>query len=111
MILKVGDGSGGWILFGPVDKIHIISKPVIIKTREELDALESPEGFERIVLVSNERLGSVNGEPFSVGRLSFERENDKLFLLFSDIAYICNDNGDTVEAVSANRNSNHKRGR
>ncbi len=111
MILKVGDGDGGWILFGPVDKIHILPEPVLIQKREDLDSLESPEGHERIVLVSNKRLNSVNGKDLSVGLLSFEREDDKMFLLFSEIAYICNDNGDTIEAVSANRKPNHKQGR
>jgi len=97
MLLKISDGMRGWILFDNVDRIHLPSSTHKISTIEEIERIKTPENSDVSVLVSKQCL---NGEEIEVGMLTFDRGASTKTVIFTKVAYICNDGGDTIEKAT-----------
>ena len=105
MLLKISDGVSGWTLFDQVDSVHLNSMRCGIKDRKELEDIKISEDLQRIILISTECFPLKNDNSLDVGILEFEREGTKFAALYTNVAYICDNNGTTVEKVSVfNRN-------
>jgi len=105
MLLKVSDGDGGWTLFDAVDKVHLLARVATVSNADELNSLKGDD--DTIVLVTREALrkaGTVN-----VGTIVFERQGTTRKALFTNIAYVCNDRGDTLDRLSVDRRVEKKR--
>lgn len=99
MLLKVSDGSGGWVLLDQVSQVHILPVRSRVRNRDDLHTLMESEGEPPLCLISAESLKA--GTPIEVGRIGFERFGQSRVVLFTSVAFVCNDNGDTIERVNA----------
>lgn len=99
MLLKVSDGDGGWILFDKVDKVHTLGRDHIVNNIDELNALG---GQGTLNLVSKECFQN-NKEGVTVGIIEFEKENVVRTALFTNVVFVCNDAGDTLDRLSPRR--------
>lgn len=100
MLLKVSDGDGGWVLFDKVEQAHLVSKGYAVKSIDELKAL----GDENVLnLISKECF--LKGEKVVVGVIEFVRNGNSRKALFTNIVYVCNDNGDTLDRHNASYRS------
>lgn len=99
MLLKISDGTGGWVYFDGVDRIHLITTRKLIRSKEEL---AQPESNNQVVnLIRKESF--VNGTPVEVGVVEFFRGDVKMTALFTSVAFICNNGGDTIERINVKR--------
>jgi hypothetical protein len=97
MLLKVSDGIGGWLLFDNLDQVHLLAERTRVRNLDELRALE--QGPETINLISAECFK--RGMALDVGMIEFHRNGQARIALFTSVAFICNDSGDTIECVNA----------
>ena len=105
MLLKISDGVSGWTIFDQVDSVHLNSMRCQVKNNRELEDIEILEDLQRIILISNDCFPLKNDHSLDIGILEFERGDTKFAALYTNVAYICDNNGTTVEKVSVfNRN-------
>ncbi len=105
MLLKISDGVHGWTLFDQVGSVHLNSMRCRVKSSKELEDIEISEDMRRIILISDECFPLKNEHSLDIGILEFERGGTKFAALYTNVAYICDNNGTTVEKVSVfNRN-------
>ncbi len=103
MLLKIGDGARGWVLFDYVDRVHLLSEIHSVKNQKELDKVAVPNGAERIVLVPLELTRRCNGESFDVGVIGIIRKGVEQVVLHTDVAYLCDDGGNTLERINVRK--------
>lgn len=103
MLLKVSDGVGGWVLIDNVDQAHLLPINHTVKTPAELVPIV---GEEALILISKDCFDS---KPVSVGVIEFTRSNSVRKLAFTDTVYVCNDRGDTLDRLSAERKNERRR--
>ncbi len=103
MLLKISDGAHGWVLFDYVDRIHLLSKVYSIENQKELDNVAALNGAERIVLVPAELIRRRNGQPFNVGLIGLIRKGVEQVVLHTDVAYLCDDSGNTLERINVRK--------
>lgn len=99
MLLKISDGASGWTLFDGVGPVHLCSTRYSVTNPQELDDIDVADECEKIILISKECFPLKNGDELDVGILEFERDNAKFAALYTQVAYICDNNGTTVEKV------------
>lgn len=95
MLLKISDGNDGWVLFDKVQRVHLVaSKGTSVATPAELAKLG---GSDALTLVSRDcfKKGQV-----LIGTFEFEREGITRKALFTNVVYVCNDKGDTLDRLS-----------
>lgn len=98
MLLKVSDGVGGWHIVDRVDKTHLLSTSYSVKSPSELTQV-AEEGT--INLVARE---CFQGEIVLVGVIEFERLGVTKKMFFTNVVYVCNDQGDTLDRLNVDRN-------
>ena len=96
MFLKVSNGNGEWILFDNVDRIDFGITKKSILNREELEIYDK-EGH--INLISKSCFPRET--PLDIGFIEFHRNGVLLTALFTSVAYVLNNSGDTIEKISA----------
>lgn len=97
MLLKVSDGDGGWVLLDNVDKAHLTARVHTIKNQKELEALGGPNALN---LVSKD---AFKESSINVGIIEFVRNGTTRQALFTNIVYVCNDKGDTLDKLNVDR--------
>lgn len=97
MLLKVSDGEGGWVLFDHVDKAHLVSKSHAVRTPAELSAFGDED---TLTLIAKD---CFRGEIVNVGIIEFERKGITRKAFFTNVVFICNDSGDTLDRLNAER--------
>ena len=100
MLIKISDGASGWTLFDQVDSVHLSSTRHGIKDRKELEDIDVEKESQKIILISTECFPLRNNGSLDIGVLEFERVGKKFAALYTNVAYICDNNGTTVEKVS-----------
>lgn len=105
MLLKVSDGDGGWVLIDNVEQPHLLSVRHTVRNPTELDKL-GKEGT--LNLISKECFAGPDVS-VNVGIVEFVRKGESRKLLFTDIVYICTDNGDTIDKMSVFRKTERRR--
>jgi hypothetical protein len=103
MLLKVSDGDGGWVLLDNVEHAHLTAKVHTVKHQNELEAIGGPGALN---LISKEALAS--GTNITVGVIEFVRNGTSRKALFTNIVYVCNDKGDTLDKLLVNRHQGGK---
>lgn len=103
MLLKISDGARGWVLFDYVDRIHLLSEVHLVENQKDLDNVAVLNGAERIVLVPAELIRRYNGQPFSVGLIGLVRKGVEQVVLYTDVAYLCDDGGNTLERINVRK--------
>lgn len=96
MLLKVSDGDGGWVLFDKVEQAHLVSKGYTVRSVDELKAIGDEHTLN---LISKECFRK--GEEVNVGVIEFVRNGNSRKAIFTNIVYVCNDNGDTLDRHNA----------
>lgn len=94
MLLKVFDGADGWVLFDNVDNVHLTSKTYQVAHAAELSALG---GDGALILVPKDCFK--NGV-VAVGLIEFESREVHRKALFTNIVYVCDDRGNTIDRLS-----------
>lgn len=97
MLLKVSDGDGGWHLFDGVEHAYLVGKERIITNMSELMKVA---GEDTVNLIA--RGAFLKHQSLQVGTLEFVRNGNARKAVFTDIAYICNDRGDTLDKLRVN---------
>lgn len=97
MILKVSDGAGGWHFFDNVERLYLKATKRGIKSKEEINGFASGDVIN---LVSKSCF--LNGA-VTVGLIELHCGGNKRSLLFTEVAYLCNDKGDTIECFNSRR--------
>lgn len=95
MLLKVCDGNKGWVLFDNVDNVHLISEIHEVGQATELDTIG---GTDALILIPKDCF--VNGNRISVGVLEFVKNSLSRKVLFTNVVYVCDDRGNTVDSIS-----------
>jgi hypothetical protein len=96
MLLKVFDGEDGWVLFDDVDEVHLTAKNHEVSQQNELNMLA---GADALVLVPK---GCFNGgKKVPIGVIEFERKGTKREVLFTNIVYVCDNRGNTIDRLRA----------
>lgn len=103
MLLKVSDGVGGWVLIDNVDQAHLLPANHSVKNATELTTLG---GLEALILISKD---CFKGDPVAVGIIEFTRNTSVRRLIFTNIVYVCNDKGDTLDRLSVERKNERRR--
>jgi hypothetical protein len=98
MLLKVSDGDGGWVLLDNVDHAHLTAKSYTVKNPNELEAIGGPNALN---LISKDALAKSTG--ITVGVIEFIRNGTSRKALFTNIVYVCNDKGDTLDKLHVDR--------
>ena len=97
MQLKVSDGAGGWHILDQVRHVHLLPRHKwTVRSLEDLRAIKIDEQ-EPINLVAKEAL---KGAPIDIGLINFERNGQQTSLIFTDIAYVMNDDGKTTDKLA-----------
>jgi hypothetical protein len=99
MLLKISDGSGGWTLLDNVDRVHISSLHKEIRTADDLSNIKTPGENERVVLISKDCFPLKNGRGIDTGILEVVRGGKLLSVIYTDVTYVCDDRGNTMEKV------------
>ena len=100
MLLKISDGVSGWTIFDQVDSVHLSSVRHGVRNKEELENIEILDNAQRIILIASDCFPLKNDHSLDIGILEFERAGTKFTALYTNVAYICDNNGTTVEKVS-----------
>lgn len=100
MLLKISDGVSGWTIFDQVDSVHLSSVRHGVKSKEELEDIEVLDDSQKVILLASECFPLKNEHSLDIGILEFERGGTKFAALYTNVAYICDNNGTTVEKVS-----------
>src|SRR5436190_24065704 len=103
MLIKISDGRGGWVLLDNADQVHFTAERLTVTDRDQLNAT-IPKGDSVINLVPAETLRE--GRQVNIAAIEFYRWGQKMTALFTSVAFICNDKGDTLERVTAERRPN-----
>jgi hypothetical protein len=98
MLLKVSDGDGGWVLLDNVDHAHLTAKVHAVNHSNELEVIG---GAGALNLISKEALAK--GTSINVGVIEFVRNGTTRKALFTNIVYVCNDKGDTLDKLHVDR--------
>lgn len=96
MLLKVSDGNGGWILIDNVDHVHLISKKYNVTNQSELNSIE---GGDTLNFISKECFGK---DPLTIGVVEYIKSSKANKALFTNIIYVCDNNGDTLDKFKTN---------
>ncbi len=95
MLLKVADGDNGWVLFDNVDNVHLTAQTHQVSRAAELSAIG---GLDAHILVPKDCFTS--GNKVAVGVIEFECNDRRRKALFTDIVYVCDDRGNTIDKLS-----------
>jgi hypothetical protein len=98
MLLKVYDGDDGWVLFDNVDNVHLTSKTHLVSHAVELNAIG---GSGALILVPKDCFK--NGKQVPVGVIEFESKDVHRKALFTNIVYVCDDRGNTIDRLSVKK--------
>lgn len=118
MFLKVQNQHDNWVIFDKITNLEFSNRPVTVKGPRELEVLESSVGpnNNRASHISpgssynyaNELVSSQDST--EVAWAKFVQEGVQHVVLFTKPAYLCNENGDTVDKLSVGRIAGPKRG-
>ncbi len=100
MLLKISDGVSGWTIFDQVDSVHLSSVRHGVTSKEELEDIEVLDDSQKVILLASGCFPLKNDHSLDIGILEFERGGTKFAALYTNVAYICDNNGTTVEKVS-----------
>lgn len=103
MLLKVSDGVGGWVLIDNVDQAHLLPQTHTATNPTELVKLG---GKDALILISKDCFGA---SPINVGVIEFTRSEIVRTLIFTNVVYVCNDKGDTLDRLSVERRNERRR--
>lgn len=104
MLLKINDGNGGWILLDEIDRIHLLSSDHKVQTKDELLSLGSKiDGNDPLVFIAKECFPVVNGHDLDVGIIEFLRKGKTNTALYTNEAYVMDNNGTTIECFKARK--------
>lgn len=106
MLLKVSDGNGGWVLIDNVDQAHLLPKNYSVINQTELVTLE---GIDALNLISKECF--IVKDHVLVGVIEFIRNGATRRILFTNVVYVCNDRGDTLDRLTVELNRPKKGGK
>lgn len=98
MFLKISDGKSGWHFIDGVDRAYLSSDKITASSVEELNSCDFGEGT-LINLIPREFF---NGKEVVANVLECYKGESKRKVLFCTCAYLCNDNGGTVERINPN---------
>lgn len=103
MLVKIKGIGNKWLLFDDVSSIEYGSVPIKLKTDQQLRELSGLEqDVEVIHVFPGISEGSINGKDITVNTISFEKESQRYYIVFSSVCYVCNNAGKTIEKVVAN---------
>lgn len=97
MLLKVSDGVQGWHLIDNVDHAHLSAKSFVINKATELKNIG---GDDALILISKDCFGV---KPVSVGIIEFRSKDITRNLLFTNIVYVLNSKGDTLDRFQVSK--------
>jgi len=101
MIVKVQGETGKWILFDNAEKVEFNTTPRKFRSIEEIDAVGVEEDASDVFYIltepSHEEMNFTN--PVEAAIISFVKNHRKYVILFNTVAYLCNDQGKTIERV------------
>ena len=101
MIIKVQGETGKWILFDNAEKVEFNTTPRKFHSIEEIDAVGVEEEASQVYYIltepSHEEMNFTN--PVEAAIISFVQNHKKHVILFNTVAYLCNDQGKTIERV------------
>ena len=101
MLIKVGDGNGGWFWFDNIGSANIRSEVKFAKSIEEVESLWGDD-IPELNLIAKSCFDGAVEVPIAI--LAFEKNTGKKRSAFvSSEVYICNDTGDTLEKISVPR--------
>jgi len=101
MLLKVDDGDGGWVLFDNVDPVHLKAKTFEVATRTDLSKLG---GETATILVPKDAFK--NNTSIVVGIIEYEKSGERRKVLFTNVAFVCDDRGNTIDKQSVKHGRN-----
>ena len=101
MIVKVQGETGNWILFDNAEKVEFNTTPRKFYSIEEIDAVSIEEEASQVYFVltkpHHEAMDFEN--PVEAAIISFTQNHKKSVIIFNTVAYLCNDQGKTIERV------------
>lgn len=95
MLLKVADGNGGWVYFDGVEMVYLTARIHEVKQASELSNIGGPGAS---ILVSKDCFK--DGRSVAVGLLEYEKREERRRVLFTTVAYVCDDRGNTIDKLS-----------
>ena len=97
MLVKIQSENGGWILIDGAKDIEYSEHKRIIVKQDEIYTLMDHEACDKEIIALAGPL------PQTTRTLKFNREDCSYFILFSTVAFICDDAGKTLEALRLDR--------
>lgn len=95
MILKISDGAGNWHMLGGIQDIKMLARTCVIKSLDDLKKISTSDTISYI----SKDCFTVDAQ-LEVGFLEYYRQDQWNTALFTNVAYVMNDHGDTVEKVA-----------
>lgn len=95
MFLKISDGDGGWTLLDNVTQAHVLPKVISVSDQNELVGVE---GENALILISRDCFKKK--QEVQVGVIEFIRNEMVRRALFTNIVYVCDDKGNTLDRHS-----------
>ncbi len=101
MIVKVQGETGNWILFDNAEKVEFSTTPRKFHSIEEIDAVGVDEEASHVHYILTEPCheGMDFENPVEAAIISFTQNHKKHIIIFNTVAYLCNDQGKTIERV------------
>lgn len=99
MLIKIIDEVGQWTMFDNAERIKFKHEPERIESREDLAYMGNEPNVEVTFILPNSEQSISSSQPLSVGVINFSRLKNAQRVIFRGLAYICNDQGKTVERL------------
>lgn len=93
MLVKIQSSDGGWKLIDNAQEIDYANQAIVVNKESEINSLSDRSEADEYVFALHDKL------PIKIRTLSFKRENQKYFVAFSTVVFICDDTGRTLEAL------------
>lgn len=100
MLIKVKSDGERWVLFDDAERIEFGSTLRQFSSQDEIDSLSEGDSVEVTCVLTSIDLNDINEEnPLEASIINFYRSRKKHLIVFNTFAYICNDQGKTIEKV------------
>ena len=102
MLVKVKDTDSKWVLFDNVEQLELDHSPVSVASFNDLLSIDPQDGTTQFYYilsgVTEKEVDDRKGMDFI--SLRFMRQRIPHIVVFNRLAYICNDQGRTIEKAS-----------
>ena len=100
MIVKIDQGSGCWLIYDEVSGIDYTNIPRTATSMDELFEGFNGVNREDIKLCLTRSKNVELDTPCVYNTIAFRSRGEAKTIVFDNIAYICNDRGDTIERLN-----------